>query len=120
VNVTRLRWGALICSGILSACAGVILTMQLGSASFGAGQSYLFPAFTAAFLGATQITPGRFNVVGTLISIYLVAIGVKGLQLKYPQYPWIADLVQGLVLLIAVGVAAQASRRRAGRGPKGS
>jgi ribose transport system permease protein len=115
VNVNRLRWGALITSGVLSSAAGVVLTMQLGSASFGAGDSYLLPAYTGAFLGATQIFPGRFNIVGTLIAIYLVAIGVKGLQLEYPQYAWIADLVEGLVLLIAVGVAGMAARRRLNR-----
>jgi ribose transport system permease protein len=113
VNVVRLQWGALITSGILSAAAGVVLTMQLGSASFGAGDSYLLPAYAAAFLGATQIKPGRFNVPGTLVSMYLLAIGVKGLQLKYPQFAWIADLVEGLILLIAVGMAVQGARRRA-------
>jgi ribose transport system permease protein len=112
VRVVRLQRGALIVSGILSAMAGVVLSMQLGASSFGAGGSYLLPAFACAFLGATQIKPGRFNVVGTLVSIYLLAIGVKGLQLRYPQYAWIADLVEGLVLLIAVGAAVQSARRR--------
>jgi ribose transport system permease protein len=112
VRVVRLQRGALIVSGVLSAMAGVVLSMQLGASSFGAGDSYLLPAFACAFLGATQIRPGRFNVAGTLVSIYLLAIGVKGLQLRYPQFAWIADLVEGIVLLIAVGAAVQSARRR--------
>jgi ribose transport system permease protein len=112
VNVVRLQWGALITSGVLASLAGVVLTMQLGAASFGAGDSYLLPAYAGAFLGSTQIKPGRFNVLGTVVAIYLLAIGVKGLQLRFPQYSWIADLMEGIILLLAVGIAVQAARRR--------
>jgi ribose transport system permease protein len=115
VNVVRLQWGALITSGILSSAAGVAFTMQLGTASFGAGNSYLLPAFAGAFLGSTQIKPGRFNVPGTIVAIYLVAVGVKGLQLRFPQYAWIAELVDGVILLVAVGVAVNSAKRRATR-----
>ena len=113
VNVVRLQWGALITSGVLAALAGVVLTMQLASAAFGAGDPYLLPAYAAAFLGSTQIKPGRFNVLGTVIAMYMLAIGVKGLQLRFPQYPWIADLVEGIILLLAVGIAVKSARRRA-------
>jgi ribose transport system permease protein len=113
VNVVRLQWGALITSGVLAALAGVVLTMQLGSSAFGAGGSYLLPAYAAAFLGSTQIKPGRFNILGTIVAMYLLAVGVKGLQLRFPQYAWIADLVEGLILLLAVGIAVRSARRRA-------
>jgi len=116
VNVVRLQWGALITSGILASAAGVVMTMQLGSASFGAGDSYLLPCFAAAFLGSTQIKPGRFNVLGTLVAMYLLAIGVKGLQLRYPGLAWIKDLVEGVILLVAVGLAVHSARRRAMHG----
>jgi ribose transport system permease protein len=117
VNVVRLQWGALITSGVLSSAAGIAFTMQLGTASFDAGNSYLLPAFAGAFLGSTQIKPGRFNVPGTIVAIYLVAVGVKGLQLRFPQYAWIAELVDGIILLVAVGVAVNSARRRA-RAPR--
>lgn len=100
-------------SGVLSSLAGIVLTMQLGASSFGAGDPYLLPAYAAAFLGATQIKPGRFNVVGTLVALYLLAIGVKGLQLRYPSIPWIADLFQGLALIVAVALGVVARRKRA-------
>jgi ribose transport system permease protein len=113
VNVVRLQWGALITSGVLASLAGVVLTQQLASSAFGAGNPYLLPAYAAAFLGSTQIKPGRFNVLGTVVAMYLLAIGIKGLQLRFPQYPWIADLVEGVILLLAVGIAVQSARRRA-------
>jgi ribose transport system permease protein len=114
--VARLQWTALMISGTLSSLAGIVLTMQLAASSFAAGNSYLLPAYAAAFLGSTQIKPGRFNVVGTLVALYLLAIGVKGLQLRYPSLPWIADLFQGLALIIAVALGVIAVRKRAHRG----
>ncbi|MCK9904890.1 hypothetical protein CC117_33025 [Parafrankia colletiae] len=112
IRVGRLRWLSLIMTGALAALAGVILTMQLGAASFGAGTPYLLPAFAATFLGSTQILPGRFNVRGTITALYLLTIAVKGLQLQYPSLPWMKDMVEGLVLLVAVSITARAVRGR--------
>jgi ribose transport system permease protein len=115
IRVGRLTWLSLIMSGALAALAGVVLTMQLGAASFGAGAPYLLPAFAATFLGSTQILPGRFNVRGTIVALYLLTIAVKGLQLQFPDLPWIKDLVEGLVLLVAVSIVTRAVRGRKSR-----
>jgi len=113
LKVMRLQWTGLITSATVASFAGVVFAAQLGDAPFNAGTPYLLPAFSAAFLGATQVRPGRFNVWGTVISIYLLAIGVKGLELKWPGAPWISDLFEGLVLIVAVALAVRSSRRRA-------
>jgi ribose transport system permease protein len=112
LKVLRLQWLGLIVSGTLASFAGVVFTAQLGTSSFEAGAPFLLPAFSAAFLGATQIKPGRFNVVGTVVSIYLLAVGIKGLELMYPGRPWLNDLFEGLVLIVAVALAARSARRR--------
>ena len=111
IQVVRMRALSLMLTGALAALAGCVLTMQLGAASFDAGTSYLLPAFAAAFLGATQVLPGRFNVRGTIVALYLLAIAVKGLQLRFPELPWIKDLVEGAVLIIAVSITALATRK---------
>jgi ribose transport system permease protein len=90
----------------LAAFAGIVLASKLSTASPDMGPSYLLPAFSAVFLGATQITPGRVNVLGTLIAIYLLATGVKGLQLAgAPSYVY--DLFNGVALIAAVALAAR-------------
>jgi ribose transport system permease protein len=51
------------------------------------------------------------NVLGTLIAIFLLATGVKGLQLAgAPGY--INDLFNGFALIIAVALAVRSTRRR--------
>lgn len=113
LKVLRLQWLGLITSATVASFGGVVFCAQIGSASFDAGAPYLLPAFSAAFLGATQIRPGRFNVLGTIVSIYLLAVGVKGLELQWPGQPWINDLFEGLVLIVAVALAVRSARRRA-------
>jgi ribose transport system permease protein len=105
---------AFLASALLAAVAGILITSVIATASPTIGTSYLLPVFAAAFLGTTQVKPGRFNVWGTLIAIYLLATGVKGLQLVGGEL-WVTDLFNGVALLVAVSVAVigQRSRRRA-------
>jgi ribose transport system permease protein len=89
----------------------VLVTAQVGAADASSGPAYLLPAYAAAFLGATAIRPGFFNVWGTLIAIFLVAIGITGLQLKGAE-PWVTPVFNGGVLLLAVAVSNFAATQR--------
>jgi ribose transport system permease protein len=111
IRTGRITTAAFSLSGVVAAFAGVILAAEVGSSSPDIGVPYLLPAFSAVFLGATQIRPGRVNVLGTLIAIFLLATGVKGLQLAgAPSY--ISSLFNGAALIIAVALAARAAHRR--------
>ena len=112
VRTGRLKTLALVASGLIAAITGVIFLATVGSAAPDAGDPYLLPAFAGAFLGATQIKPGRPNVPGTLIAVYLLATGVEGLQLAGAQ-EWVNDMFDGAALIVAVAVAVRAGRRRA-------
>jgi ribose transport system permease protein len=69
------------------------------------GPGYLLPVIAAVFLGSTQFRGGRFNIWGTVVAAYVLAVGVKGLQLAGLPI-WIPDLFNGAALLLAVGLAA--------------
>jgi ribose transport system permease protein len=103
VRVNRVVIMTLVGCGLIAALAGLLLTARLANADPSIGPSYLLPAFTAAFLGSTQFG-GRFNVWGTVISLYVLAAGVKGLQLAGAPV-WIPDAFNGAALLIAVALA---------------
>jgi ribose transport system permease protein len=104
VNTTLVIYSSLVVCGVIAALDGVLLTARLGNADPTIGPGYLVPAFTAAFLGSTQFRGGRFNVWGTFVSVYVLAAGVKGLQL-WGAPVWIPDAFNGLSLLVAVGLA---------------
>jgi ribose transport system permease protein len=93
-----------VACGTVAAMAGVLVSSNLATGDPTIGPAYLLPAFTAAFLGSTQFRNGRFNVGGTIVAVYVLATGVKGLQLAGAPV-WIPDLFNGVALLGAVGLA---------------
>jgi ribose transport system permease protein len=111
--VRRLRFLAFVFAGLLSAFAGVLLAGTLGAADPSAGPQYLLPPYAAAFLGTTTIQVGRFNVVGTVVALYLLVVGVTGLVLLGAA-SWISDVFNGTALVLAVVFA-----RLVGRGEVG-
>jgi ribose transport system permease protein len=114
VRVAAVVIGSLIACGAIAAFAGMLESANLGSGDPTIGPAYLLPAFSAAFLGSTQFRGGRFNVWGTIVAVYVLATGVKGLQLAGAPI-WIPDLFNGAALLLAVGLAKyEATASRAG------
>ncbi|GLI26564.1 sugar ABC transporter permease [Agromyces rhizosphaerae] len=114
VNVDRLRIIALMSGGVIAGFAGVLLASRINAGDPTVGPGLLLPALTAVFLGSTQFKGGRFNVWGTVISVYVLAVGIKGLQLLGAQN-WVSDLFNGVALLAAVGLSRwERTARRAG------
>ncbi len=120
VQVNRWTWLSLIVSATVAGIAGVLYGSLSGpSLTFGA--TLLLPAFAAAFLGSTQIKAGRFNIWGTMLAVYVLATGVKGLQLV-TGVQWLNDMFNGVALIAAVGFAvwrqrSASTKRRRGAGP---
>jgi ribose transport system permease protein len=112
IRVVRLRWGAFVASGLISAFAGVLYAGTLGSADPTSGLSFLLPAFAAAFLGATTIMPGRFNPLGSIAAVYFLVTGITGLQLLGVQ-TFVQQLFYGGALVLAVALSQLARRRDA-------
>jgi ribose transport system permease protein len=114
-RVGAIRWGSLAAASILAAFAGVLYAGTSGAASPTSGLELLLPAFAAAFLGATAISPGRFNAWGTVVAVYFLVTGITGLQLLGAQ-SYIQNLFYGAALILAVTASQFVRRRRAGRG----
>jgi ribose transport system permease protein len=111
VKVGRVVMLSFVASAAVSSFAGIVYLAQNANAAPDSGANYLLPAFSAVFLGATQIRPGRVNVLGTIVAILLLATGVTGLQLAgAPTY--VTQLFNGAALIIAMALAARTARRR--------
>lgn len=114
VRTSRYMSMAFILAAVIAGGAGIIVTSRLGTGSPDVGPTYLLPAFAACFLGATQFKPGRFNIWGTLLAVYLLATGVKGLVFMGADF-WVPELFNGAALIIAVALANVQSSRRTKR-----
>jgi len=102
-----------VLSGTLAGVAGVLSVARTGAATSNSGTSALFPAIAAVFLGATVVTPGRFNVFGTVIGVLFVAVSVSGLTLMGAAN-WVDPVFNGLALVLAVSLSTLLRRRRTG------
>lgn len=109
VRVNRIRFGSLVASALFAWFAGFILVGQTGAANTTFGSPFLLPAFAAGFLGATTIKPGRYNAWGTVVAVYLLAVGTTGLQLLGAA-DWVTDVFNGSALVLAVTLARLVSR----------
>lgn len=105
---------SLVACGVIASMAGALISSRLATGDPTVGPAYLLPAFAAAFLGSTQFRGGRYNVWGTVLAVYVLATGVKGLQLAGAPV-WIPDLFNGLALLLAVGMAKRQGAIRVSR-----
>ena len=111
VRVGRITMIAFIISATTASFGGIVYLSTIGTATPDSGSGYLLPVFSAVFLGATQIRPGRVNVLGTLVAIFLLATGVTGLQLAgAPGY--VTELFNGLALIVAVALASRTANKR--------
>ena len=103
--------GAFMSSGFLTALAGVILASKLRIGQASVGLEFLLPALVGAFLGSTTIKPGRVNVWGTIVGVAILAVGISGIQ-QFGGSFWVEPLFNGVTLLIAIGIAGYAQRRK--------
>ena len=103
--------GTFIIAGGLAGLGGALMVARSGGADPFGGANLLLPAFAAAFLSATTVKPGKFNVGGLLIAVFFLAALNSGLNLAGAP-PYVSDYVNGGALIAGVTLAAFLYRRR--------
>lgn len=111
IAVRRCVIGTFVASGFLTACTGVILGSKLRIGQAGVGLEYLLPALVGAFLGSTTIKPGRVNVWGTIVGVFVLAVGISGIQQFGGEF-YVEPLFNGGTLIVAIALAGYAQRIR--------
>jgi ribose transport system permease protein len=111
IPTARYKFLAFVASGTLTGIAGVMLGSELRVGQSTVGADFLLPAFAGALLGATSVRPGRVNVWGTLLAVSVLAVAVSGLQHLGADF-YVEPLFNGAMLVLAVGLAEYARRRR--------
>jgi ribose transport system permease protein len=100
-----------VAGGALCGAAGVLQVARSGGADPRVGDGLTLPALAAAFLSAAAIRPGRYNVLGTLVAVYFLAVLNSGLNLAGAQ-DYVANFVNGGALIVGVGLAVRLGRRQ--------
>lgn len=113
IRTTRLKVIAFTVGGILVALTAALELGQAGGANPSYGPNLLLPAYASVFLGSTTIRPGFFNVFGTVIATFVLAVGFTGLTIIGVPY-WMEPVFNGLALVIGV-LLSRSELRRAGQ-----
>ena len=102
IAVSRVIVRVHVLSGVLAACAGLMLTARLAAAMPSvAGDDWLLPSFLAPVIGGTALSGGMVSVVGTVLGALLVATIRSGLLVLQIGSFWL-QLFLGIFLLGAI------------------
>ena len=114
IPVERVRVVAFMLAGLTAGLAAVLVTSSASQYYPNLGTGYLLPAYAAAFLGLSLGGGLRFNVLGSYLGVLLLDMVTTGLTMMN-QPSWMAALVQGIVLIVAVAGVAVRRRSAVGR-----
>jgi rhamnose transport system permease protein len=101
IRVNRIKFWLFVASGVLSAFAGILLTLQNASVSYSAGTGLELNVVAIVLFGGVSIFGGRGTIVGVVLSVVIVG----SLQMALTQINVSADkqnIVTGVLLLISV------------------
>lgn len=94
----------LLCS-LISGFDGIIASSQVKSVSPTLGADALMSAMAATMLGGTFLRPGQYSIQGTIVAaLFLTIIQNGAISIGAPNF--IKDLIQGITLIVSVGVIA--------------
>jgi ribose transport system permease protein len=101
-------------SGLTAALAGVMTAARIGTGDPTAGSLANLDAITAVVIGGTSLMGGVGGAVGTVFGALLLAVLSNVMNLVGIS-PFDQQIVKGAVIVVAVLLAANATRRRLNR-----
>ncbi|MFV0408074.1 MAG: ABC transporter permease [Propioniciclava sp.] len=110
----RVLMTAYLGSGVLAALAGLLLGVQVGNINSLLGWTYEMQILAAVVIGGVSIFGGSGSVIGVAIGAIVLASINNGLVLMGTRDS-VRLLIQGIALVLAVGVDAFIQRRLAPR-----
>jgi simple sugar transport system permease protein len=109
VNVRRVKFAAYTLSGLASGVASLIISGRVGAGSPNTGVGMELDAITAVIIGGTNLFGGEGTVFGTLLGAFFVSVVGNGLTLLHIS-PFYAQVITGLILLLAIWLNVRAYR----------
>ena len=103
IGVNTIKLGLFVVSGVLSAFAGILLTLQNASVSYSAGIGLELNVVAIVLFGGVSIFGGRGTILGVVLSVAIVG----SLQMALTQMqvqPEVQSIITGILLLISVVV----------------
>ncbi|MER9198004.1 ABC transporter permease [Mesorhizobium sp. M0933] len=109
VPVTKVRFIAYVVTGILAACAGLMLTALIGSADPNIGPTYTLIAIAAVALGGVSLAGGRGGLAGAAIGAIDIFL-LQSVLTAFNVSTYVLQIAYGAILVVAVIMTALQER----------
>jgi ribose transport system permease protein len=109
VPVTKVRFIAYVMTGMLAACAGLMLTALIGSADPNIGPTYTLIAIAAVALGGVSLAGGRGGLTGAAIGAIDIFL-LQSVLTAFNVSTYVLQIAYGVVLVVAVIMTALQER----------
>lgn len=114
VNVTRVKLAAYMGSGVLAALAGLAVATRTGAGEPLAGTGFDWDSVAAVVIGGAVLTGGRGSIGGAIAGVLIIVMIDNAMTLQNVSSFW-QSTVKGVIVLIAVIIAAVTAKDLAGR-----
>ncbi|WP_407571826.1 sugar ABC transporter permease [Deinococcus altitudinis] len=111
INTTRLTILVFSLMGVLAALAGAIQTARLNAGTNSTGTLAELSVIAAAVIGGSSLSGGSGSIPGAFLGAVLMASLINGMLLLDLPSAW-QNVVQGLVLVLAVTLDVYVQKRR--------
>jgi ribose transport system permease protein len=111
VPIGRVRIGVFTLAGAFYGLGGALSVAQFGEGQALIGQGFLFAVITAVVVGGTSLSGGVGGVLNSVVGVLVVTVLGNGMVLMGVP-PELQEGVQGLLILIAVGLSLDRARAR--------
>jgi D-xylose transport system permease protein len=115
INVVGIRIAAFTLCSVLAAVAGIVAASHTNSVASQIDPTLLLNAIAAAVIGGVSLFGGRGSVWAIILGVLIIGSLINGLALL-SQGTDVSEMVEGIVLLIAVTVDAVVRRLQARSG----
>ncbi|MER8967913.1 ABC transporter permease [Mesorhizobium sp. M0808] len=115
VPVTKVRFIAYVMTGILAACAGLMLTALIGSADPNIGPTYTLIAIAAVALGGVSLAGGRGGLAGAAIGAIDIFL-LQSVLTAFNVSTYVLQIAYGAILVVAIIMTALQERLSGGKG----
>ncbi len=105
IQVNKLKIICFLICGVFVTLAGLMQASIENAVMLSSGSNLLLPVISSSILGASFLTPGKFNVPGTLIaSLFTVVLRIGVVSLGAGTF--MTDVMQGIILIVSVALIA--------------
>lgn len=102
VPTPRLKLTVYALSGLLAACAGVMMTAWLGVAAPTAAEGYELDIIAAAVIGGTSLFGGEGSIIGVVLGAMLMQVLRNGLVLLGVASYWQSGALGAMILAVVL------------------